>query len=260
MAKAIRPTWDYAPGQKAALRISRSRLQLFLDCPRCFWLVMRRRVKRPSTPDYVLNMTVDLLFKKEFDSFRRRKLPHPIMEENKIEAVPFVHEELDNWRNPFEGVQYHDEKLNFLVFGGLDDVWQDKKGRLVVVDYKATARDEPLTELYPEGSYHDSYRRQMDVYGWLLEKNGFKVAPTAYFLYATAEKSKKKFGGRLSFQSNLIPYKIKTDWIQESLESAKACLDAELPGYRQKSCDWCDYVWQRLQAARPAKKTVRKTS
>ena len=250
VAKEVRSTWDYSPGQHPALKISRSRLQLFLDCPRCFWLVMRRRVKRPSIADYVLNITVDLLLKKEFDSFRRRRKPHPVMEENKITAVPFIHEDLDKWRNPFEGVQYWDEKLNLLVFGGIDDVWQDDDGRLIVVDYKATAKDKPLTELYPEGSYHDSYRRQMDVYSWLLFKNGFKMSSTAYFLYATADKGKPKFANRLNFQTNLIAYEVQTDWIEEALASAKACLDGDLPKYRKKACEWCDYVWNRLQAAR----------
>ena len=252
MAQKLRSTWNYTPQQKEALKISRSRLQLFLDCERCFWLVMRRRVKRPSTADYVLNMTVDLLLKKEFDVYRQQAKPHPLMKKYKLKMIPFAHDDLEKWRNPFEGVQYWHEEHNFLLFGGIDDVWQNEKDQLVVVDYKATAKDQPVTELYEPGSYHDSYRRQMEVYHWLLSKNDFSVSPMTYFVYATAIKKRDDFAKKLNFDLNLIAYQAKTDWIAALLPKIKTCLDGDLPKYRQEpACAWCDYVWQRIKAAQP---------
>ena len=252
MAKQdTRATWNYEPGQRPALKLSRSRLQLFLDCPRCFWLVMRRRIKRPPIADYLLNETVDLLLKREFDAYRQRQAAHPIIKEYKLDALPFAHDDLDRWRNPFDGVQHLDEQRNLLLFGGIDDVWHNKAGELMVVDYKATARNKPVTELYPEGGYHDAYRHQLDFYSWLLEKNGFRLAPTAYFVYATADKNKAKFTKKLHFDLKLIAHEVRTDWIEPALSKAKECLDGDMPKYRQQpKCDWCGYVWQRLSSTR----------
>ena len=212
---------------------------------------MRCRIKRPSIPGYLLNETVDLLLKREFDDYRQRQAAHPIFKEYKLGVLPFAHDKLDQWRNPFEGIQYLDKKRNLLLFGGLDDVWQNKAGELIVVDYKATARDKPVTELYAEGGYHDAYRHQLDFYSWLLEKNGFSVASTAYFAYATADKGRAKFAKKLHFDFKLIPHETKTDWIEPALDDAKGCLDGDMPKYRQRpGCDWCSYVWQRLSSTR----------
>ena len=250
-----RSTWNYTPNQTASLKISRSRLQLFLDCRRCFWLLMRHKIKRPSMPDFLLNLAVDHLFKKEFDIYRAQEKPHPIMRKNKIKAVPFQHQDLDKWRNPFEGLQYLDKEHNFLIFGGLDDVWIDNDEQLIVVDYKATAKDKPVSELYAVGTYHDAYRRQMEVYQWLLLKNGFKVNPTAYFVYASASKEKAKFGNRLDFVSNVIAYEGASDWIDEILKEVKTCLDGTIPDYKPKPrCNHCNYVWQRLNMTHAARK------
>lgn len=201
-------------------------------------------------PDFLLNDAVDRLFKKEFDIYREQAKAHPLMNKAQIKAVPFAHDDLEKWRNPFEGVQYLDEARNLLVFGGVDDVWVNAAGELIVVDYKATARDKPVEKLYAEGTYHDSYRRQLEVYQWLFMKNGFTVNPTAYFVYATGLRTEPKFASKLKFATNVIAHEGKTDWIEGALEEAKACLNGELPKYRNEPrCDHCHYVWQRLALA-----------
>lgn len=249
-------TWNYTPNQKAALKISRSRIQMFLDCPRCFWLIMRHKIKRPSMPDFLLNQAVDHLLKREFDIYRHEEKAHPLMKKNKLKAVPFQHKDLDQWRNPFEGVQYLVEEHNFLIFGGIDDVWIDDQEQLIIVDYKATAKDEPVVKLYEEGSYHDSYRRQLEVYQWLLMKNGFKVNPTAYFVYATGVKDKPDFSNKLHFALNLIAHKGESKWIDETLKDIKSCLDGSMPKFRSTpACEHCNYVLNRLKLGNKLKES-----
>ena len=34
----------YEPGQKAAFKVSRSKIELFMQCPRCFWLDVRLKI------------------------------------------------------------------------------------------------------------------------------------------------------------------------------------------------------------------------
>src|SRR4051812_9681296 len=78
----------YVPGQKAAYKISRSKIELFTQCPRCFWLDARLKIKRPSSPPFQINKAIDELLKKEFDSYRIKGEPHPWMIEHEINAVP----------------------------------------------------------------------------------------------------------------------------------------------------------------------------
>ena len=82
----------YKPGQKTAYKLSRSKIELFMQCPRCFWLDTRLKIKRPDSPPFNINKAIDELFKREFDSYRTKGEPHPIMLENNVAAVPFMHE------------------------------------------------------------------------------------------------------------------------------------------------------------------------
>ena len=111
-----------------------------MQCPRCFWLDARLKIKRPNGPPFSLNKAVDELLKKEFDSYRKQAKPHPIMLDNQIKAVPFMHEDLDKWRENFVGVGTLHKPTNLYIFGAVDDVWVKEDGELIVVDYKATAK------------------------------------------------------------------------------------------------------------------------
>ncbi len=118
----------FDPSSSEPFKLSRSKIEDFVRCPRCFYLDRRLGLARPSIPGYTLNSAVDTLLKKEFDVLRRAGKPHAIMEAYGVEAVPFVHESLDQWRENFHGVQYLHEPTNFLVFGAVDDLWVTPAG------------------------------------------------------------------------------------------------------------------------------------
>src|SRR3990167_11342370 len=94
----------YQSGQKEVFKLSRSKIELFTQCPRCFWLDARLKIKRPSSPPFQINKAIDELLKKEFDVYRQKKKPHPWMAGNQIKAVPFPHDALSKWRHNFTGV------------------------------------------------------------------------------------------------------------------------------------------------------------
>ena len=100
------------------LKISRSGLKLFLDCPRCFWLDLHHKVKRPPGYPFTLAIAVDYLVKKEFDTYREKgKLP-PVLKNFGIkDAKLFNGPELSEWRNNFKGISYFDEGLNASLYG-----------------------------------------------------------------------------------------------------------------------------------------------
>jgi len=65
-------SYRYQPAQDTPFRISRSKVDLFLNCPCCFYLDVRLGVKRPPGFPFNLNSAVDALLKKEFDHYRAR--------------------------------------------------------------------------------------------------------------------------------------------------------------------------------------------
>lgn len=228
MAYARERTLPYKPGQKTAFKLSRSKIELFMQCPRCFWLDVRLKITRPSSPPFNINKAIDELFKKEFDSYRAQQKPHPLMTDNQIKAVPYQHDDLDTWRYNFTGITTVHEPTNLHIFGAVDDVWINEDDELMVVDYKATAKAKPVTQLGPEGTWHDMYRRQMEVYQWLLKQNGFKVSDTGYFVYATGRQDLDAFNNKVEFQTFVFPHHGNSNWVEKTITDMKACMDSEV--------------------------------
>ena len=229
----------YDPNAKEAFKVSRSKIDLFIECPRCFYLDRRIGVSRPQGFPFNLNSAVDTLLKKEFDIHRNQKTPHPLMDSYGIDAVPFQHEKMDIWRENFTGVETFYEPTNFVVFGAVDDIWVDKNNTLMVVDYKATSKNE---EVNLDAEWQDGYKRQMEVYQWLLRQNGFKVSDTGYFVYANGKRDREAFDGKLEFDIKLIPYEGKADWIEKTLMNMKKCLDTNEIPKASPTCEYCTYI------------------
>lgn len=214
------------------IKLSRSKIELLFECPRCFWLYVGKGIARPFGAPYTINNAIDFLLKQEFDEHRRSGTPHPLIQREGIDAIPFNHPEIDKWRHNFTGIQYHHSATDFLVFGAVDDIWVDSKGNLIVVDYKASGAK--------EGELYDSYKRQMEVYQWLLRQTGFKVLDRGYFVYCRVNKDDGFEDGQLSFDVKVQPYDGKADWIEEKLIEAKSILDGKLPKPNE-NCIYCKY-------------------
>jgi CRISPR/Cas system-associated exonuclease Cas4 (RecB family) len=236
----------YRPGQTEPYKLSRSRIENFIRCPRCFWLAQRLKIDQPSTPPFLINSAVDALLKSEFDVYREKGEQHPWQVEFKLDAKPFKHEHMERWRHTFTGVQYLHEPTNLLIFGGVDDVWQNDKGELIVVDYKATAKDKEITDLDPPGGWHDSYRRQMEVYQWLLRGEGHKVCDTGYFVYANGISKADGFFNKVEFRTNIFPYEGSDKWVEPTLLKIKKTLEGDMPK-ENPACEYCAYARSRTQ-------------
>jgi len=232
-------------------KISRSKIELFTQCKRCFWLEAIHGIKRPSSPPFNINKAIDELFKKEFDIHRAKGERHPLMVEFKVDALPFQHDQLDTWRENFIGVSTVHEPTNLHVFGAVDDVWVNPAGELIVVDYKATAKDQPVKALRPKGTWHDMYRRQMETYQWLLRQNGFKVSDTGYFVYATGTWDRDGFGDRVEFETHVFPHHGNSDWVEPTLLDIKKTLDGNIPEVGVAAmggdCEHCMYAKSRTE-------------
>ena len=239
--------WNYG-GSK--WRLSRSKIELFVECPRCFYLDNKLGTGRPRGPAFSLNLAVDTLFKKEFDVHRANKTAHPLMTKYHIDAVPFEHKLMNTWRENFEGIEYFHEPTGFTISGAVDDIWETPEGELLVVDYKSTSKAGTITTL-DDSSWNEQYRRQMGVYQWLLRNNGFTVSDTGYFVYANASTDKKAFDGQLEFEVTVVPSAGKSDWIDDMLPQIKKTLDSDSLPATGLTCEFCPYreaAGKKLQA------------
>jgi len=234
----------YQPGAKEAFKLSRSKIDLFIECPRCFYLDRRRGVGRPPGFPFALNSAVDALLKQEFDTHRVKGTQHPLQKKYKIDARPVAHDDLDKWRHTFTGVQYLHQLTNFLVFGAIDDLWINNKDEYIVVDYKATAKAEEITEL--DKDWHDGYKRQMEVYQWLLRQNGYQVSDTGYFVYCNGIADAEAFDQKLEFRVNLIPYQGNDSWVEKTLSDIHQCLNSDKIPPANPDCDYCAYFNARV--------------
>ncbi len=229
--------WNYG-GEK--WKLSRSKIDLFIECPRCFYLDNKLGTKRPSIPTFTLNVAVDTLFKKEFDAYRKTQTSHPLMEKYKINAIPFLHASLETWRDPFQGITHVHQETGLLVSGAVDDLWVTPENSLIVVDYKATSKPEKILSL-EDSSWAEQYARQIGVYQWLLEQNGFNVEEVGYFVYTNGDASRESFENALHFDTTVIPTSGNKSWIPKVLGEIKTCLQSDVFPQIGNSCEYCPY-------------------
>ncbi len=229
----------YDPSSTTPFRISRSKIELFINCPRCFYLDRKRGTGQPPGYPFALNSAVDNLLKNEFDSYRAKGEPHPLMTEAGIDAIPLKHKKLNEWRDSLRGgVTFLHPQTNLFITGGIDDVWINPQGELIVVDYKSTSKNE---ELSIDADWQIAYKRQMEIYQWLFRKNGFKVNPTAYFVYCNGLANKDKFDKKLEFDIYMLSYKGDDSWIDKTLIEIYNCLRSDSIPKPGKDCDYCAY-------------------
>jgi hypothetical protein len=224
-------------------RISRSRFSAFyLRCKLCFYLENKYGLKPIPVMPYTLNNAVDHNLKLSFDICREQKIPHKIMiDEGLKNIIPYQHKDLEKWREPLrQGIQYLNSK-NFLLTGGIDDLWIDlTTNELIIVDYKAQAKR--IEDLKPENYWsipsHEDYKVQLSFYRYLFEKNGFPVKQKAYIVHANANKN-IPFENSLGFYTSLIPYETNVKFIEPTLTAIKDCLDSDLFPEPHENCHQC---------------------
>lgn len=222
------------------LKISRSGLKLFLECPRCFWLDLHHKIKRPPGYPYTLSAAVDYLVKREFDKYRAEGILPPVLINAGIkDAKLYNGDNLTEWRNNFKGIAYFDESLNAILYGAVDDVLEFSDGSLAVVDYKSSGSKEI--------TIYDDYQKQMDTYNYILKQLGHDTYPEAFFVfYQVIKEGEDGFKNALKFQEQVKAVKVNKDWVGPAFENAVKLARQEQPpsqsGNAQKHCDHCHYV------------------
>lgn len=230
----------FNPSSDEPFRLSRSKIDLFLNCPRCFYLDRRLGVGQPPGFPFSLNSAVDALLKKEFDIHRAKQTAHPLMESYGVDAVPFEHPKMNEWRDALRGgITFLHKPTNFYITGGIDDIWINPAGELLIVDYKATSKS---GDVNIDADWQIGYKRQMEIYQWLFRQNNFKVFKTGYFVYCNGDTDKEAFDAKLEFDVKVIPYEGDDSWVETTIIEAKKCLMSQKIPSMAKDCDYCRYI------------------
>ena len=213
------------------LKLSPSSINLFLECPRCFWLHMVMNKKRPSGIFPSLPSGMDKILKEHFDKFMvKNQLPPEIKKECKGYSLFNKKSLLDVWRNNFKGIQYIDMKTGILLHGAIDNLLV-KNNKLIVLDYKT--RGFPL-----KADTHEYYQTQMDLYNFLLEKNGYSTEDFTYLLFYYPSHVKET--GEVIFNTELRKIKTSSKNGEKVFNDAVKCiLSKEEP---KDTCEWCENV------------------
>ena len=112
----------YVKNNLTPFGISRSKLDLFFDCKRCFYLDQKFGIKRPHGTSLVINNFVVNNFKTSLNKYRISQI---IPESNLIckKLIPSNHRLLPSWNDQFKGIYFIDKKLTsklrqtFMTFG-----------------------------------------------------------------------------------------------------------------------------------------------
>ena len=239
--RGIRSRNIYTPNKD--FKISRSKFQNFLDCERCFYLDRVVGLKFPGCPPYTLNNLVDELCKREFDIYREKQKPHPIFKKINFNGVPFKHEKISEWQDAkHKGIKFKDEKSGISFTGGIDDLWLDlETNKIVIVDYKATAKEKGVPDNILDTEFYVNYKIQIDFYAWLFKKNGFDICENSYFIFFNGNYHKKTFDNVMEFEPKLIHYTNDTSWIDKKIKKMINVLNInKIPEYTD-GCEFCDY-------------------
>jgi len=210
------------------IHLSPNSLNLFLECPFCFWLDKKHGIKQPPPYPYALNSAVDILLKEEFDSYRAKGMPHPLISYNKISARLFPNQSiLNEWRDNFKGIRYYDQLMGATLFGAVDDILEFPDGKLAPLDYKSTGSSVP--------NVYDRFQLQMDIYTFLLEKNGFQTPRKGYLAFYVVNKT-EGFKDRLPFRKELHEIDTDSSYVQELFDDAVKVLKSDVPPLHSETC------------------------
>ncbi|MCX6815864.1 MAG: PD-(D/E)XK nuclease family protein [Candidatus Aenigmarchaeota archaeon] len=254
-------------------KLSPSSMSTLKDCPRCFWLAINKKISPPAGIFPSLPSGMDAVLKKHFDACRKKgSIPEELkgtgarlvsntdlqkvwksdfkgtrwhfntvlnkdtaqQEPKAADAKLFKDVDLLNiWRSNFKGIRWQDKKGNEL-HGAVDEILV-KNGKLIVLDFK--------TRGFPcKDDTHKHYQDQMDIYNFLLRKNGYETEDYAYLLFFHPTAVTKT--GDFAFERTLKKVEINVKNAEKIFTSAIKCLEGPMPK-PGKDCEVCEFVRER---------------
>lgn len=247
--------------------ISWSQFNLFLQCNRCFYRQSKKGKKRPGIDpeSFKLSTKIDELVKQEMNLFRQFKAHPKFMFKYGINAIPYndKYNSIKKWQNTrrkdfskendtwiFDGgIRFYDYQTNFVLYGGIDDIWINTQNEFIVVEYKTTAQE--MGASIEDNDWYINFKQQISFYTWLFKKNGYLIHNKAYFFYINAGQDQlafMPFDETLKCNVSVSTYNIDDTWVENSVTSMRNCLNqVKSPEMKKnpitnKICEYCVFA------------------
>lgn len=209
-------------------KISRSKIEIFLSCPRCFWLDFKHSIKRPEEfSGGWIGQKYDPILKKEFDLYRlHNQKPKEIPE--KFSLFPNK-EKLKTWRG--RGIEFM-HKNGFVIYGKIDDLLLDEEGKLVPFDFKVS--------LSQEFKIYESYQRQLEIYGYLLKKVGEPVSDQGMLYIVKVSIDLKNYINERRFCQIIKPLNLEI--YDQIIDRMYQIIKNDKPPEPNENCIYCQWL------------------
>ena len=206
------------------IKLSPSSLNLFLECPRCFWLYLNKDFRRPSIPVATITTGLDKVIKEYFDAFRKEdKLP-PMLE-GKVPGKLIRNFPSKGW------LEFVDSKIDVKLGGYLDECLDLGDNSYAALDHK-TRGSRPETT-------HRAHQFQMDAYTFLLEQNKFPTKNKAYLVYYIPKLVTS--GKAIDFDVFVSEIKTNPQRAKDIFYQAISMLKKDIPG-AAGDCAFCKWT------------------
>ncbi|MBI3190310.1 PD-(D/E)XK nuclease family protein [archaeon] len=224
----------YSMPSEVKYKLSPSSLNLLEECPRCFWLYVTQKRSRPSGAFPSLPSGVDRILKHHFDKYRELGELPPELHKHGVAGKLFSDMDLLKvWRNNLKGLQFIDKENKIMLRGAVDDLLQNDE-KIIALDFKT--RGFALKE-----DTHHHYQHQLNLYNFLLRKNGYDTEDYAYLLFFMPEAINET--GHFVFHTDLVKMKINVEHAEQLFHKAIKVVEGEIPDSSDE-CKFCK--WQKL--------------
>lgn len=228
----------YVKNNLSPFGISRSKIDLFFDCKRCFYLDQRFGIKRPHGTALVINNFVVNNFKTILNKYRQSQsiLPESSLIGKKL--IPSNHHLLPSWNDQFKGIYYVDKKTNFKIKANLDDVWECSNLRdnyPVIIKSTSRRKDISSESIWP------GYWKQLSLYAYLLSKNSLKIGDKGILVYLNTAVKIQNNQKEIDFDILIFERKLDFSWIEPSLDKIFNVLNSDYVPEENSFCKFCRY-------------------
>jgi len=124
-------------------------------------------------------------------------------------------------------------------------LYNSDTGELHIVDFKSTsnqAKEPKPPNLY--GYWKGAYKRQMDIYTWVLRRKGFLVSDLGYFIYVDGLHvdidgmiDSDTETATMTFATSILPYHANTGWIEPTLIEIQSLLHSPTCPEHHEKCE-----------------------
>jgi len=217
--------------------LSKSSIETFKNCPRCFWLEKNGKIRRPDGLKASVLKGIDGGMKLVAEYSAETGEPAPY-----LAAFPGARPYSDrtrlksfmNWRT-FQA-QVKAGKHVVLIWGEVDELIEWEDGRVSPWDFKSNGKKRDWVE------YTMAYNTlQADMYDLILPAQGLITTGDAFFTYSWPIV----VNGVMVFDFETVKIQAVRDRALEVIESAVDCLQGDEPD-ENPSCEYCSYVTKRV--------------